>query len=47
MYSLKIIYENIYLNVSYDFLKFDDLKKINVFLMIPKDGLAQLLYLQK
>jgi len=30
MYSLKNIYENIYLNVSYDFSKLDESRKIKV-----------------
>jgi hypothetical protein len=46
MYSLENIYENIYLNVSYDFSKFDGSKKIKVwwFLVVPpKDTLTFLL----
>jgi hypothetical protein len=49
MYSWKIIYENIYFNVSHDFSKFDGSKKtqgVTFIVLPPKDGLAQLLFLQ-
>jgi hypothetical protein len=42
MYSLKIFYENMYPDVSYDFSKFNEFKNQGVtFLMVPpKNGFA-------